>query len=87
MKSFKLAALAIVAFSFASPSIAQTVDPLWTKTLAHSALVKKWCPRTPRHGRQGQYRQQHGQLDRAPAMTKLGCSERRAGHARHICRA
>jgi hypothetical protein len=44
MKSFKLAALAIVGFSLALPSIAQTVDPLWTKTLAHSALVKKWAP-------------------------------------------
>lgn len=44
MKPYKLAALAIVACTFAVPSIAQTVDPLWTKTLAHSALVKKWAP-------------------------------------------
>ena len=43
MKPFKLAALAL-AFSFALPSGAQTVDPLWTKTLAHAALVKKWAP-------------------------------------------
>jgi hypothetical protein len=44
MKPLKLAALAIAAFSFASPLHAQTVDPLWTKTLAHAALVKKWAP-------------------------------------------
>jgi hypothetical protein len=44
MKPFKFAALAIVAFSFALPSVAQSVDPLWTKTLAQSALVKKWAP-------------------------------------------
>lgn len=44
LKLFKLAALAIVAFSFASPSIAQAVDPLWTRTLAQSALVRKWAP-------------------------------------------
>lgn len=43
MKPFKLAALAI-AISFALPSSAQTVDPLWTRTLAHAALVKKWAP-------------------------------------------
>lgn len=44
MNPFKFAALALVAISFALPSSAQTVDPLWTKTLAHSALVKKWAP-------------------------------------------
>ncbi|MFC0135449.1 hypothetical protein CR105_14840 [Massilia eurypsychrophila] len=44
MKSFKLAAFATAALSLALPLQAQTVDPLWTKTLAHSALVKKWAP-------------------------------------------
>lgn len=44
MKPVKFAALAIVALCFALPSSAQTVDPLWTKTLAHSAQVKKWAP-------------------------------------------
>jgi hypothetical protein len=44
MKPFKLAVLAVVAFSVALPAIAQTVDPLWSKTLAQSALVKKWAP-------------------------------------------
>ena len=44
MKPFKFAALTLVAISFALPASAQTVDPLWTKTLAHSALVKKWAP-------------------------------------------
>ena len=44
MKPFKLAAFAIAGLSFALPLHAQTVDPLWTKTLAHSALVKTWAP-------------------------------------------
>ncbi|MET0855506.1 MAG: hypothetical protein ABWY27_02040, partial [Telluria sp.] len=44
MKPFKLAAFALAALSLALPLQAQTVDPLWTKTLAHSALVKKWAP-------------------------------------------
>lgn len=44
MKPFKLAVLALAALSFALPLQAQTVDPLWTKTLAHAALVKKWAP-------------------------------------------
>lgn len=43
MKPFKFAAL-VVACSFVLPSTAQTVDPLWAKTLAHAALVKKWVP-------------------------------------------
>jgi hypothetical protein len=44
MKPLKFAALAIAAMAFALPLHAQTVDPLWTKTLAHAALVKKWAP-------------------------------------------
>jgi hypothetical protein len=44
MKPFKLAAFALAALTLALPLQAQTVDPLWTKTLAHSALVKKWAP-------------------------------------------
>ena len=44
MKPFKLAAIAFAVFSFALPLHAQTVDPLWTKTLAHGALVRKWAP-------------------------------------------
>jgi hypothetical protein len=44
MKPFKLAAFAVAAFSIASAPHAQTVDELWTKTLAHAALVKKWAP-------------------------------------------
>ncbi|MDB5936725.1 MAG: hypothetical protein JWQ01_4069 [Massilia sp.] len=41
MKPFQLAAIA--ALMLGLPLHAQTVDPLWTKTLAHSALVKKWA--------------------------------------------
>jgi hypothetical protein len=44
MKPCKLAVLALAALSFALPLQAQTVDPLWTKTLARAALVKKWAP-------------------------------------------
>ncbi len=44
MKPFKLAAFAIAALSLAFPLHAQTVDPLWSKTLAHAALMKKWAP-------------------------------------------
>lgn len=44
MKTFKLAALAIAAISFALPLHAQSVDPLWAKTVAHSDLVKQWAP-------------------------------------------
>lgn len=44
MKPFKLAAVAFVAASFALPASAQRADPLWLKTLAHSALVKQWAP-------------------------------------------
>lgn len=44
MKLFKLAAIAVAACSFALPLRAETVDPLWTKTLEHAALVKKWAP-------------------------------------------
>lgn len=44
MKLFKLAALGIVVTSIALPAAAQSVDPLWTKTLAYSALVKQWAP-------------------------------------------
>lgn len=44
MKTFKLAALAIAAISFALPLRAQSVDPLWAKTVAHSDLVKQWAP-------------------------------------------
>jgi hypothetical protein len=44
MNPFKLAALAIAGLSFALPLQAQTADPLWTKALAHAALVKKWAP-------------------------------------------
>ncbi|MES2759423.1 MAG: hypothetical protein V4693_18780 [Pseudomonadota bacterium] len=43
MKPFKLA-VALAALSIAFPLHAQSVDPLWTKTLAHAALVKKWAP-------------------------------------------
>ncbi len=44
MKPLKLAAVAIAALSFILPLHAQAVDPLWTKTLAHAALLKKWAP-------------------------------------------
>jgi hypothetical protein len=44
MKSLKLAAVATAALAFAFPLQAQAVDPLWTKTLAHAALVKTWAP-------------------------------------------
>ncbi|HEU4372487.1 MAG TPA: hypothetical protein VFS02_03305 [Telluria sp.] len=44
MNPFKLAAIAIAAISFAPPLHAETVDPLWAKTLAHADLVKKWAP-------------------------------------------
>lgn len=44
MNPFKLAALAIASISLALPLHAETVDPLWTKTLEHAALVKKWAP-------------------------------------------
>ncbi len=44
MKPLNFAALAVMALSFALPAGAQAVDPLWSKTLAHSALVKKWAP-------------------------------------------
>jgi hypothetical protein len=42
MIPLKLAAIAM--FCFALPLHAQAVDPLWTKALAHAALVKKWAP-------------------------------------------
>lgn len=44
MKPFRLAALVIAGLSLTFPLQAQTVDPLWTRTLAHAALVKKWAP-------------------------------------------
>lgn len=44
MKTFTLAALAIAILSFALPLHAETVDPLWAKTVAHAELVKKWVP-------------------------------------------
>ena len=44
MKLFKVALLVVSTFLFALPSIAQTVDPLWSKTLAHAAQVKTWAP-------------------------------------------
>jgi hypothetical protein len=44
MKLFKFAAVAIAALAWALPLHAETVDPLWSKTLAHAALVKKWAP-------------------------------------------
>ena len=44
MKRFKLAALAVAALSLALPLRAETVDPLWAKTVAHAELVKKWAP-------------------------------------------
>lgn len=44
MKPANFAALAVMAVSFVLPASAQSVDPLWAKTLAHSALVKTWAP-------------------------------------------
>jgi hypothetical protein len=44
MNPFKLAAIAVASISFALPLHAETVDPLWAKTLAHADLVKKWAP-------------------------------------------
>lgn len=44
MKPFTLAFLAVPAFLSALPASAEVVDPLWSKTLAHAALVKTWAP-------------------------------------------
>jgi hypothetical protein len=44
MKRFKLVALAVAAISLTLPLRAETVDPLWAKTVAHAELVKKWAP-------------------------------------------
>lgn len=44
MKPFQLAGVALAGLAFSLTLHAQGVDPLWSKTLAHAALVKKWAP-------------------------------------------
>lgn len=44
MKPLKLAVLALAALSLSLPAIAETVDPLWLKTLAYAEQAKKWAP-------------------------------------------